>query len=265
MSDSRLPPDWPSVDAAPPAGDGTLPTGLAIATAGQVLSYLIAGFVVLGLFYDATTKTRVEPGLWPIIAQFPALWIGLLGSVALVARRRSESIRSLTAFSVRFRDSRYLLLGVALQFIGGAAYSLVGKADESGQVAKDLMSNARNNTFGYFLLAALVGVGAPLVEETFYRGLVARAFVRQFGTVFGDRRRLVFGLSVFASGFWFAAIHFEPLQFPLLFVVGAVCAWLTLRVGRLGPGIFVHMGFNLISVIVLGLDLRNQAGVVWRF
>ena len=39
-------------------------------------------------------------------------------------------------------------------------------------------------------------------------------------------------------------IHFRPVEYPVLLVIGLVlgfCAW---RTQRLGMGIFVHMGFN---------------------
>lgn len=236
------------------------PTGIAAALVGQVVGFLVGSLIVAGLFYDEKAKNKIQPGLLPVLAQFPFLWIGLLVSVLVVARRRGESVGALTAFRLVPRDTLYAVVGVALQYGGGAIYVLFDKNDEAGQSAKELIDNARNNALGFFVLAALVAVGAPLVEELFYRGLVARGFERLFsnkvslsGSVITPAR-----LAIGVSALWFAAIHLQPLQFPLLFVVGAVCAWLTLDRKRLGPAIFVHVGFNLTTVIALGFELMKK-------
>lgn len=247
-------------------GEPRLSSGVAAAGVGQVGAYLFTGIVILASFYDPDTKSKVRAGLWPVVAQFPLLWFGLLLTIYAAARVRKESIRTLTGFSVRPKDAFYALIGVALQYGGGFAYSLFGQSEEVRKPADELVNNARNNTFGFFVLALAVGVGAPLVEELFYRGLVARALERRFDHVFGSANtRTTLVLSVMLSALWFGAIHGQPLQFPVLFLVGAVCAVLVLRVRRLGPAIFVHVGFNLTTVIALGLDLRSSTGAIWRF
>ena len=232
---------------------------MAAAGIGQIVSLVVPSLIVLAAFYDAKTKD-LKPGLLPVLAQFPLLWVGLLATIVVVGRLRGESIRVLTVFRIAPRDTAYVLVGVALQFAGGIAYSLVGKADDAGQSAKDLIDNTRNNTPGFFALAILVGVGAPLVEELFYRGLVARSLERFFLV----QQQLIRKspnpqwIAVFISALWFALIHLQPLQFPLLFVVGLVCAWLTLSRARLGPAIFVHMGFNVTTVVALGIELLRK-------
>jgi membrane protease YdiL (CAAX protease family) len=91
------------------------------------------------------------------------------------------------------------------------------------------------------LLVLIVGIGAPIVEEIFYRGLLQRSIARRFGVwpgIVGSA--LVFGLS-----------HFQALQLPALVLLGVVLAYITERTGRLGPAIFAHVAFNLITVIFL--------------
>ena len=259
--------DDPKVEDTPPVVPGdhrARPSGLAPAAVGQIGSFLLAGLVIAALFYDPDTSSRLEPGIWPVVAQFPLLWVGLYASLSFAARSRKESVRALTGFSVHRKDLLYTLAGVMLQYGGGAVYYFLNRDEEAGQSAKDLIANARNNTVGFVVLAFLVGVGAPVIEEMFYRGLVTQGFQRLFRQRFGaPRPRATVGLSVLLSSLWFGAIHLQPLQFPLLFVVGVVCAVLTLRTGRLGPAIFVHVGFNLTTVIALGLDLRSKSEAIW--
>ncbi len=260
MTAANRGPTDPGATAEVTGVDGSSkPTGVAGAAVGQIVSFLLASLVVVAAFYDSKTKD-LKTGLLPVLVQFPLLWFGLVATIVIVARRRAETIRELTVFRVVPKDALYMLVGVGLQFVGGAVYSLFGKADDAGQSAEDLINNARNNTPGFFVLAAFVGIGAPLVEEMFYRGLVAKGFERLFtnrfksvGSVFTPLR-----LGVIVSALWFAAIHLQPLQFPLLFAVGASCAWLTLQRKRLGPAIFVHVGFNLTTVIALGLELLKN-------
>ena len=94
-------------------------------------------------------------------------------------------------------------------------------------------------------------LGAPAVEELFYRGLVVGALRRVFVA-----RRLSAALAVGLSAVWFAGIHFEWLQFPALALVGVVAGVLFVRTGRVAPGFFLHVGFNAVTVVALGLQLR---------
>jgi uncharacterized protein len=70
------------------------------------------------------------------------------------------------------------------------------------------------------VLVLIVVVGAPLVEELLYRGLLQGAFVRRVNDV----------VAVVVVAGWFALIHFRPVEYPGLFVVGLVlgtCALVT--------------------------------------
>ena len=46
-------------------------------------------------------------------------------------------------------------------------------------------------------------------------------------------------------------MHFQPLQFAGLFVLGTVLALLAVRTGRLGLSIVTHMAFNATTVALL--------------
>lgn len=104
------------------------------------------------------------------------------------------------------------------------------------ETAEDLVDRAGGGLLP--LLILLVVVGAPVVEEIVYRGLLQRPLL---GRVPG------FAVVVFTSAV-FALIHFRPVEYPGLFVAGlvfGVCAW---RTGRLGPAIAAHVGFNLAGI-----------------
>ncbi|WP_395153709.1 CPBP family intramembrane glutamic endopeptidase [Ilumatobacter sp.] len=91
------------------------------------------------------------------------------------------------------------------------------------------------------LLFVLVVLGAPVVEELFYRGLLQRSLLARFNDTF-----VVVGVAAL-----FALIHFRPVEYPGLFAFGLIlglCAQIT---GRLGMSITAHIGFNLTGLILV--------------
>lgn len=105
------------------------------------------------------------------------------------------------------------------------------------ETAKDLVDRADGALLP--LLILLVVIGAPFVEEIVYRGLLQRPLLNQFSAPV---------VVVFVAAL-FALIHFRPVEYPGLFVVGlvfGVCAW---RTGRLGMAVAAHVGFNLTGII----------------
>jgi hypothetical protein len=111
--------------------------------------------------------------------------------------------------------------------------------DDLEAPAKDLTNNAHGA--GFYFLAVLLVIGAPVVEEIFYRGLVLRSLRRYFAPL----------LALPLTGLIFGAAHFDLITLPGLAVFGMVLAYLAHRTGRLGPGILAHATFNLVTVIAL--------------
>lgn len=90
-------------------------------------------------------------------------------------------------------------------------------------------------------LVLLVVVGAPLVEELVYRGLLQRSFAA----------RISDPLALLAASVWFAVIHFRALELPGLFVAGLVFGACLLVTGRLGTAILAHAAFNATALLAV--------------
>lgn len=98
-----------------------------------------------------------------------------------------------------------------------------------------------------FLLVLFVGVGAPLVEELFYRGIVQESLVGSLGPVLG------IGL----ASVIFGAVHLSLIEFAPLAVVGAGLGYVFWRTGRLLPAIIAHATFNLFTLVNLLVASRS--------
>jgi uncharacterized protein len=92
------------------------------------------------------------------------------------------------------------------------------------------------------LLVVIVVVGAPLVEELVYRGLVQRSLSVAVGASSG----------LLLTSILFSLIHFSPVEYPGLLLAGLVFGGCVTLTGRLGPAIVTHAAFNAVG---LGLVL----------
>ena len=199
---------------------------------------------VTGQVYDA----RPTP-LWLVAILQAFLWLGLLGAPVLAARTKGNGV--VEDFGLRFRLIDVpvgLVIGVVSQLVLVPIVSLpwialLGKdLDDLDDSARELADKA-TDPLGVALLFVIVVLGAPVVEELFFRGLLQRSLLRRMGPV----------LAVAISAFVFGITHFQLLQFPALVAFGAILGFLALRTGRLGPSIVAHMAFNAVTVIALVL------------
>ncbi len=113
--------------------------------------------------------------------------------------------------------------------------------DEVSKRASDLVDAAHG---GWVLLLGLVViVGAPIVEEIVYRGVVQPGLVASWGRTVG----------IVATAALFAAIHMQPVELPGLFVFALVLGWARHSTGTIGLSIVTHMAFNATGLALVVL------------
>ena len=204
--------------------------------AGTVLVLIIAGS-------DDGDRGDLSVGLLVALQAF--LWIGYVGVALVVSRRQGQG--PVRDYGWRFQRSDWyqgLLLGVGLQILAVpliylVVFQFIGERDVS-EAARELTDLA-TSPLDAVILVLVIAIGAPLVEELFFRGLLLRSLQRWLGS----------GPAIVVSSLVFAGVHLQALQFPALFMFGLVAAWLTVRSGRLGPAIWAHVGFNAVTVVAL--------------
>lgn len=90
------------------------------------------------------------------------------------------------------------------------------------------------------LLVGLIALGAPVVEELVYRGLVQRSLAG----------RISQPAAWLATAALFTLIHFRPLEYPGLAAFALIVGASAAITRRLGPAIAIHVGFNATGLIL---------------
>ncbi len=179
------------------------------------------------------------------------LWVGLAGAAVCASRVHGSGALAVD-FGLYMRPLDAVVgpaVGVVAQLglvnlIALLLAPLVGHPEVS-QEATDLVRKTHGP--GLIGLALFVVIGAPIVEELFFRGLLLR----------GLQRRMPDAAAVALSSVLFGLSHFQDASagglvlVVSLFAFGVVLAVLAVRSGRLGPGIWAHAAFNAFTVIAL--------------
>ena len=238
-SSSLLPRRDPSSRAAVPGRDATL-----VFLGAWFVGQMVASAVALGSGHSSVSTAG--PG-W-LFAVAAAGWVPLVAAVWAIGRRHGAgSLAADYGLSFRATDLWGIPIGALTQLVALRVVYLplhgiwpdTFSTDRLEQRARDLYDSAAGA--GLLLLVVTVVVGAPLVEELVYRGLLQGAFTR-------GRRPWV---AVVAVAAFFAVIHFQPIEIPGLFTIGLVlgaCAWST---RRLGLGVVAHMAFNAAGLLMV--------------
>jgi hypothetical protein len=215
--------------------------------AGTLLSGLFVGVAAAATGYKQGSNQPVPLAVTSF--GLIGLWLGLVGGIVLYGRFWVHgSLREDLGlyFKAPFDLVIGLVAGVGTQLVLiPLLYYPFEQADRT--LKHRLEAPAKTDTAGVHgawqvaVLFVLLAVGAPIVEELFFRGLLMRSLTRWRGPVVGiGGSAIVFGLA-----------HFELLQLPALILFGVILGTLAYKTGRLGPNMVAHAAFNAVTVITL--------------
>ncbi len=197
-----------------------------------------------------------------VLVAIAGQYAGYLGVFWLLNRVKG---REDVGFAIHGRDMLYIGLGVLLQIALALLFlplsNLLFPDGRPPQQVAEIIAGAESMPLQVGLVVAAVVLG-PVTEELLYRGVLLKALEPR-----GGRFALIMSSVVFAAvhltgldpnQLWRSAVVF----LPPLFLLGLILARLTQRRGRLGPAIFLHSGWNLLSALVLLLpsELLEQLG-----
>ncbi len=179
---------------------------------------------------------------WVLVISVILPWLGMGGYPWLISKLRGNGM--VLDFGLRFswRDVGWgLVYGaaalLAASLLAAALSALFGEFDSSaGELAKSF------NDFPVqrLLFAIAVGIGAPIVEEICYRGLLLTALLK---------RDMSKWLAIVLSAALFAAMHMEPIRFVLLFAIGLILGLARVHRNNTTTAIVAHMANNLPGAI----------------
>jgi uncharacterized protein len=205
--------------------------------------------VLVGIVAVATGEDE-GPAL--IAATFVGQWIGWIGACVLASRRAGTgSLRDDLGWRFERAD---LGLGVVVALVGLVAAVVVqgllsAVSDDYVGSNTGLVEEQAATMAGAITIGLSTMIGAPIVEELFFRGLLQRALHR------------LAGAAVIVQALIFGLVHVTPgeglgnVGIVLgLTTFGSVLGLAVQRWGRLGPAIVGHALFNAAAVVPLLLS-----------
>ncbi|PXA69986.1 CPBP family intramembrane glutamic endopeptidase [Cryobacterium arcticum] len=224
--------------------------GITDAAVGTVAATIL----VLLLSAAALRGWPQDPRLSEVLS-YLVVWVPLLGTVLIASWwRGAKSLVTDFGFAFHPLDLLWgLTVGVLARLLAGileiAGYGRLGSAGATfGEPVRDLWW-----VFAALLAPVLIG---PVIEELFFRGLLARA-VAGSARSNGGSRRTATALAIVVSGLVFALVHILTVSTPTAamviglstFIFGAAAAALSQLTGRLGGASVAHITFNALVVV----------------
>ncbi len=223
---------------------------------GDIVYGLLVMFALslgIGVVYALVSRSTVIGLDSPVmtVAGAVAVWIGLGGWSVFASRFKGYgTLRADFKFYFEWYD---LLIGLGGAFVAFMLEIAIGLIAMSTGNQPDTNTapiiEARGSVPWVVVVGLVVGVGAPIVEELFFRGLAYGALERRFGRwVALSGSTVIFGL-----------LHIQPTTdgFGLVFLIlqitaiGLVLGVLRLVTNRCGAGVVTHMIVNIVATILV--------------
>lgn len=210
----------------------------------------LAALLAQAVLLAATGYADADADTWPIwitVASVALLWVPFGVALWVMSDRFGSG---------RFRDDYRLrmrlvdLVGVPIGVLSQLAlvplvywplqswFPDTFSEDKVEERARELWDRA--DGVWLVVLVLVVALGAPLVEELVYRGMILQAL----------QARLQDVLALVLSAAWFAAVHLTPVELPGLFAFGLVLGLCFQRTGRLAMPIAAHVAFNVVGLAI---------------
>ncbi|HET9731343.1 MAG TPA: CPBP family glutamic-type intramembrane protease [Acidimicrobiales bacterium] len=239
-------------DPVPEGGDHSVQRGL------PGLGVAVVGFVAgaaLGIVAQVTLALAGKPGGWVVALPVSeaGLWSALIGACVVVSRRRGTGhVGRDMSFAFRPVDLGLgLAAAIAGRMMSSAAvvpFTFLLVNHKSKPPDQQTLGHLAHGPAGWTVLVLVTCVGAPVVEELFFRGLVQTRLVQRWGPVAG----------IAVTSALFGAAHLIGWAGPISLLYAWAVAFGGLALGtarhltgRLGTSMIAHCLFNAQAVIAL--------------
>lgn len=181
-------------------------------------------------------------------------WIALAGWPLFVTRWKGNGPRIDLGLRLTWSDVGW---GVGAGVVGLLAAGLVALITQqivgdfnsaAGDVAEDL--RGEGPYLAVLIFAVMVMVGAPIVEEIAFRGMLFNALRKKgLGAVW----------TIVITAVLFSAFHFEPVRFFLLLPIGLAYGWVRWKTGSLGASMVAHGVNNAPAALVVLMGVPEMS------
>ncbi len=185
-----------------------------------------------------------------VLVGVAAQWVGLAGWPRLATAWRGNGPRIDLGLRLTWPDAGWgLLAGVAALILAGITAAItqifVPDLNSAAGEAADLIESSGRVAITLFALVVLVG--APVVEELFFRGLLFSALrKRGVGAVW----------TIVITAVAFAGFHLEPTRFLILLPTGLVLGFVRWKTGSTGAAMVAHGCVNAPGAVLLLLGVE---------
>lgn len=216
----------------------------AIATVVGSIVLAVVGAVVLLVVQEVLGKGSL--GGWDLIIGLVFPWLALAGWPIIATVTRGNGPRIDLGLRLRWSDVGWGVVGGIAALVVGIVASAITVAvtgdfsSAAGDAAQDLADSGYRPALLAFAL--MVSVGAPIVEELAFRGIVFNSLVK---------RGWYPWVSVAVTAVAFALFHFEPQRLLVLVSIGVVLGIVRVRTRALGSCMVAHGINNLPGAIYL--------------
>lgn len=170
-------------------------------------------------------------------------WIGLAGWPLLASFWRGNGPVLDYGLTTRWADVGWgVLYGLVALILAGAVSLLTEAVFGEFNSAAGELADKLPQWWALALFAVLVGLGAPIVEELAYRGLLLGSLLK---------RNWAPWLAIGTSALLFSLTHFEPIRIPLLLSTGIVLGIARYHRGSTTTSIVAHMTNNIPAAVAL--------------
>jgi membrane protease YdiL (CAAX protease family) len=215
-----------------------------LALAGLALVLFNFAATILVIVGGAVLLPRFQP-LWLRAALIAAAHVfanacGIVAAYQIAFAGRRRSIVPLGLAPVRRVVSTvalYLVLLLVVTVVGAAITRAIGLDHGTTSIETD------DRSLRYRMVVAVVVVlVAPWIEEIAFRGLLLGALWSRFG----------FWTAAVVSGFTWAGIHLTPSVLIIFTAEGALLAWVRRRTGSILTGVGLHGAQNTLAAGLSG-------------
>lgn len=214
---------------------------------GLVVAYIVSATADDNVALSESMSQLLTSSGPGVVGGLLVLWTAWLFAVWMASRATEGGFKALVGWGIRWKVDVPVGLGIGVG-AQGLTLLLGLLVSALSQVPEENLGNTGmvTSVTGIWLPIVTLGatVGAPIVEELFFRGLVLPVIARRWGNLLG----------VIVSSVLFGVMHIQSTfassvyTVTMVTMVGMLLGYLKVKTGRIGATIAAHIALNSVGL-----------------